>query len=136
MIQSIKQGDKLECLICKKIFEVNKNTFVLGPGAEYIVCPHCGIGAQVDTYHTYGNPIGTSERWIEADHALPEEDKFVLVTVDGKPQENINLVGAYFLAAYNKDEGWILEGFEHWQKDFKVTYWRELPSPPDVNKAE
>ena len=73
--------------------------------------------------------------WTSVENTLPEEDKVVLVTVDGKPRENINLIGAYFLAEYSKEDGWILEGFEHWQKGFKVTYWCALPAPPDCYKA-
>ena len=74
--------------------------------------------------------------WTSVENALPEEDEVVLVTVDGRPKENINLIGAYFLAEYSKEEGWILEGFEHWQKGFKVTYWCALPAPPDSYKAK
>lgn len=69
--------------------------------------------------------------WISVEERLPEnDDNLVLVTVCGKPKKNITLLSAYYLASYSKDEGWILDGFEYW-KDFTVTYWRELPPPPD-----
>ena len=76
-------------------------------------------------------PEHRDDRWISVEERLPENgDNLVLVTVYGKPQENITLLGAYHLASYSKDEGWILEGFEEWTA-FAVTCWRELPPPPD-----
>ncbi len=73
----------------------------------------------------------TKMEWISATERLPEnDDELVLITASGKVQENITLLGAYFLATYSKKDGWILEGFEHWSS-FNVTYWCKLPSPPD-----
>ena len=68
--------------------------------------------------------------WISAKDALPERDQVVLVVADGKPRENITLDGAYFLAQYSREEGWIIDGHEYWTKGFEVTHWRELPEPP------
>ena len=136
MIQSFREGDNIECLICKGTFVINSKTLILKHAAEYIICPHCGVGADVFIYHKYGESKVKKSPWKKVDQAMPEEDELVLVTVDGKPRENINLIGAYFLAEYSKEDGWILEGFEHWQKGFKVTYWCALPAPPDCYKAE
>lgn len=74
--------------------------------------------------------------WISVKDHLPEDpDTLVLVTVNGKPQKNITLCGAYHLATYSEQEGWILEGFEDWM-DFTVSFWRELPPPPHKQRAE
>ena len=68
--------------------------------------------------------------WISTKDALPERDQVVLVIVDGKPKENITLVGAYFLAEYAEGEGWIIDGHEAWTTGFEVTHWRKLPELP------
>ena len=88
-----------------------------------------------DGCHNDYKAYGEIFLWTSVDEALPEEDEVVLVTVDGKPRENINLIGAYFLAEHSKEDGWILEGHEEWEKGFKVTYWCALPAPPDCYKA-
>ena len=92
-----------------------------------------------DRTDKYGNIVVTytlnmkeeTNDWVSAEESLPtNDDEMVLVTTAGKVQENITLLGAYFLATYSKEDGWILEGFEHWN-GFNVTYWRKLPPPPD-----
>lgn len=71
-----------------------------------------------------------SGNWIESSEMLPKENEVVLVLADGKPTPNIELRGAYFIAEYSDEDGWILMGHEDWSRDVKVTHWRELPAPP------
>lgn len=71
-----------------------------------------------------------SGNWIESSEMLPKENEVVLVLADGKPTPNIELRGAYFIAEYSDEDGWILDGHEDWSRDVKVTHWRELPAPP------
>ncbi len=71
-----------------------------------------------------------SGNWIESSEMLPKENEVVLVLADGKPTPNIELSGAYFIAEYSDEDGWILLGHEDWSRDVKVTHWRELPAPP------
>lgn len=68
--------------------------------------------------------------WIKASEMLPEENEVVLALVDGNPKTNIRLKGAYFIAEYSDDEGWIIDGHEDWSKSVTVTHWRKLPAPP------
>ena len=71
-----------------------------------------------------------SGNWIESSEMLPKENEVVLVLADGEPTPNIKLMGAYFIAEYSDEDGWILDGHEDWSRDVKVTHWRELPAPP------
>lgn len=71
-----------------------------------------------------------SGNWIESSEMLPKENEVALVLADGKPTPNIELRGAYFIAEYSDEDGWILMGHEDWSRDVKVTHWRELPAPP------
>ena len=71
-----------------------------------------------------------SGNWIESSEMLPKENEVVLVLADGKATPNIELRGAYFIAEYSDEDGWILMGHEDWSRDVKVTHWRELPAPP------
>lgn len=67
--------------------------------------------------------------WISVKDALPEPDVSVLVIVNGKPHENITLVGAYELAEFDSEEGWILEMWPEWM-NAEVSHWMPLPEPP------
>jgi hypothetical protein len=69
-------------------------------------------------------------RWIPVTERLPVCDAQVLVTVSGKPKENITLDGAVELATLYSD-GWCLETWPEWT-DANVTYWMPLPKPPEV----
>lgn len=71
--------------------------------------------------------------WIDAKYELPQTDDMVLVIASGKPQGNIELVGAYQLASWSPDEGWILDSYPEWE-DAKITYWMPLPEPPQEDK--
>ena len=75
-------------------------------------------------------PIKCGGEWISVKERLPESDNLVLVSADGKPIENVTLVGAYELAVYDPEEKeWILEMWPEWG-DVKVTHWMPLPEPP------
>jgi DNA-directed RNA polymerase subunit RPC12/RpoP len=56
-ISSIEHGDKIICLNCDKEILVNEKTFMLGVDGEYIVCPHCNSGYDVQIYHLFGEKI-------------------------------------------------------------------------------
>lgn len=68
--------------------------------------------------------------WISVRDRLPEDDNDVLAIVDGRPCENVNLIGAYELASYYPKDGWIIEAYPEWE-GAKVTHWAPLPEPPD-----
>ena len=69
------------------------------------------------------------QRWIPVTDRLPSDpDTFVLCIASGKAN-NIELVGAYQLATYNDEDGWILELFPAWI-GVHVTHWMPLPEPP------
>lgn len=65
--------------------------------------------------------------WISVKDALPEEDKCVLVIVNGK-HGNINFQNAIEIGSYYPD-GWLLEAYTHIDNP-KVSYWMELPDGP------
>lgn len=50
-----------------------------------------------------------ADEWHRCDEALPEDDKLVLVIVNGRPRINRVLKDAVQLAYYTEDEGWLLE---------------------------
>ena len=66
--------------------------------------------------------------WISVKDTLPNDcDKFVLAIANGKPCQNITFEGAYVLASYSPNEGWIVEDFPMWE-EANVTHWMPLPS--------
>lgn len=73
--------------------------------------------------------LGGVLAWISVKDALPEPDVSVLVIVNGKPHKNITLVGAYELAEFDSEEGWILEMWPEWM-NAEVSHWMPLPEPP------
>lgn len=73
--------------------------------------------------------------WVSAKDCLPEAGDTVLVIVSGKPKENITLEGAYELAEYDPEEGWILEMWPKW-RGAKVTCWAPIPEPSEVERNE
>ena len=68
-------------------------------------------------------------RWIPVTERLPEFGETVFATVEGKPTENITLIGALQLATLY-DDGWCVEQWPEWQGAI-VTRWMPLPEPPE-----
>lgn len=61
--------------------------------------------------------------WIPASERLPEEDKLVLITVNGKYNNKILTLGYY-----SSIDGWALEAYPKWLEP-NVTAWMPLPEP-------
>lgn len=73
--------------------------------------------------------------WISVRDRLPDDpDDLVLASVTGKPKPNIELIGAVELAAYNVEDGWIIEEYPEWE-NAQVTYWMPIPEPPKGGKT-
>ena len=70
------------------------------------------------------------DRWIPVAERLPDEYQGVLCIVDGQPEENITLEGAYQIGEWDGCGGWIIEEWPEWE-DAKVSWWRPLPGPPE-----
>ncbi len=66
--------------------------------------------------------------WISVKDALPEEDKCVLVIVNGK-HGNITFQNAIEMGTYFPD-GWLLEAYTNIENP-GVSYWMELPDGPE-----
>ena len=73
--------------------------------------------------------------WVSVKERLPEEHKPVLCIVSGKPKSNITLDEAYQLGSWNKADGWIIDEWLDWE-DANVSWWCELPEPPDRRPPE
>lgn len=110
-------------------------------GLAYVVGPDvadalCTVSEMIDSALVFERdpnlrPLRLySGNWIEPSEMLPKENEVVIVLADGKPTPKIELRGAYFIAEYSDEDGWILMGHEDWSRDVKVTHWRELPAPP------
>ena len=66
--------------------------------------------------------------WIPVSERPPEDpDESVLITVNGI-YKNITFEDAVMLAVYDKDEGWIIDGYQYWLTA-QVTAWQPLPEP-------
>ena len=70
--------------------------------------------------------------WVPVTERLPEFGNLVFVTVSGRPQENVELIGALQLATLY-DDGWCVEPWPEWQGAI-VTHWMPLPEPPEVER--
>lgn len=71
--------------------------------------------------------------WIPVSERLPENaDEYVLITVNGT-YKNITYEDAIMLAVYDKDEGWIIDGYQYWLTA-QVTAWQPLPEPYEEEK--
>lgn len=68
--------------------------------------------------------------WIRADLRKPLNEDYVLAVVSGSPARDVHLEGAYLLALYTPDCGWIVEPYEDWE-DPEVTWWAPLPAAPE-----
>lgn len=73
--------------------------------------------------------------WVSVEDKLPEEHKPVLCIVSGKPRSNITLDEAYQLGSWNYADGWSIDEWPDWE-DAAVSWWRELPQPPDRRPPE
>ena len=68
-------------------------------------------------------------QWINAKDRLPATDDAVLAITSGKPMTNITIDGAYVLASYFSEDGWIIDEYPEWEA-VNVTHWMPLPDPP------
>lgn len=70
--------------------------------------------------------------WIPCSERLPENpDTFVLIQCNGK-YKNITFDEAVQMATYEKQEGWILDGYE--EAEVEVVAWMPLPEPYEEEK--
>lgn len=68
--------------------------------------------------------------WCDSKIELPSDpEELVLCIAHGTVEENCFLAGAYELAFYDPNDGWILEQYPE-AKDITVTHWMPLPPPP------
>ena len=66
--------------------------------------------------------------WIPVSERLPDNaDEDVLIIANGT-YKNITFEDAIMMAVYDKDEGWIIDGYEYWLTA-QVTAWQPLPEP-------
>lgn len=70
-------------------------------------------------------------QWLKPEEVTPPEDETVLVFVDGRPLENVEMVSALMTATWYGAEGWVLEEFPEAENGFRVTYWMPLPDAPE-----
>jgi hypothetical protein len=76
-----------------------------------------------------------AQRWIPVAERLPEDGNDVLVIASGKPQDNLNLDGAYEFASYLKnDGGWFFDAYPDWETP-TITHWMPLPEPPAAEEG-
>lgn len=68
--------------------------------------------------------------WIRAEDKLPEDNEEVLVIASGNVNGKPLLVNAYMLAAYYKDEGFILKEIPG-AENLIIDWWMRLPEPPE-----
>lgn len=72
--------------------------------------------------------------WIPCSERLPEDpDKFVLIKCNGN-YKNITFDEAVQMATYEKQEGWILDGYE--EAEVEVVAWMPLPEPYEKGMEE
>lgn len=69
------------------------------------------------------------KQWIDVKDRLPATDEAVLVIASGNPMPNITFDGAYVLASYFSEDGWIINEYPEWEAA-NVTHWMPLPDPP------
>lgn len=70
--------------------------------------------------------------WIPCSERLPEDpNKFVLIQCNGK-YKNTTFDEAVQMATYEKQEGWILDGYE--EAEVEVVAWMPLPKPYEEEK--
>lgn len=67
--------------------------------------------------------------WQDAELFMPKENELCLIIVSGK-YKNIKFKNALQLGWWNKDEGWIVEGFPEFENPL-VKYWCDAPEVPE-----
>lgn len=72
------------------------------------------------------------EKWISTTERLPEAGETVLAVVYGKPNENVELIGAIELAEWYEGE-WFIDAWPDWE-NVRVTHWLPLPAGPEVER--
>ena len=77
------------------------------------------------------NALEKKWQWIQPEDAVPPEGETVLVIVDGKPRENVTLVGALTMATWYGVDGWFLEEFPEAESGFRVTNWVPMLELPE-----
>lgn len=70
--------------------------------------------------------LQNNQRWHNPKDKLPEPDTGVLAIVSGKPHTNITLVGAYCIAEYDVQDGWIVSDYPECTS-LKIEAWMPLP---------
>ena len=68
--------------------------------------------------------------WIKSEEQLPDDGDCVLVLASGNVNGKPLLVNAYMLAAYYKDEGFILKEIPG-AENLIIDWWMRLPEPPE-----
>ena len=72
--------------------------------------------------------------WIPVSERLPEEYKYVLVTVNEKHNKTIP-DGVVMIGCYTYEQGWILNGYID-LVNLNVTAWMPLPEPYKAGEQE
>lgn len=71
--------------------------------------------------------------WRSPDREMPEEGILVLVIVNGV-YGNTTFVDAVSLAAYSREEGWILDEYPEWETA-EISFWAPIRKlPPGLNQ--
>ena len=90
---------------------------------RYRDCERCEVELAIEALEKQA----TSE-WIPVSDRTPvDPGESVLITVNGT-YKNITFEDAIMMAVYDKDEGWIIDGYEYW-RTAQVTAWQPLPEP-------
>ena len=103
----------------------------LGCGHEHSCGIHgCAImRAAADRIEELSASPLSASLWISVKDMLPELEGVHLVIVDGKPKENIELIGSVEFAEYWKGEGWFVDAYPEWENP-NITYWMPIPEAP------
>jgi ribosomal protein S27E len=107
MKNSIGVGDKVKCLDCGEIIELNAETFVFDPDGEYVICPHCGEGYDVCAYLVGGEKIAGNKCDSEnKQEAKADAGKVRLTLVPRKIIWAIGRIREYGNKKYGDSENW------------------------------
>lgn len=115
------QLDIRRCALCD---------YWLGEADPRCMCGKSPWGGKTVPKDSYCSHWEHHTDWIPVTEQLPEFGETVFAIVEGKPAENITLIGALQLATLY-DDGWCVEQWPEWQGAI-VTRWMPLPEPPEV----